>query len=251
MREARLFLPECSAARIMQTRRDWRLRFDPNAYVEQVGGTLPRLLKRPDVRADWDGAVADAAELLAPAAAWDLFDVREFRHERVILADGTKIGGGPVASVVAGAAQLAASVCTAGPAISRRITEYQHAGKRLRAMFLDDLGSWAVDQVRQQLCRTIEADAAARGWRSSASLSPGESTWPVTEQAVIFALLRPGTDAIGVTLTESMVMTPIKSLSLIVGIGPGPLGVEDASNCDFCTIRDRCNHRRLRTAGTG
>ena len=34
-----------------------------------------------------------------------------------------------------------------------------------------------------------------------------------------------------------MVMSPIKSLSLIVGIGPGPLGVEGASNCDFCTIR--------------
>jgi hypothetical protein len=63
---------------------------------------------------------------------------------------------------------------------------------------------------------------------------------------VIFSLLRSGTDAIGVKLTESLVMTPIKSLSLIVGTGPGPLGVEGASNCDFCTIRERCNHRRLR-----
>ena len=43
-----------------------------------------------------------------------------------------------------------------------------------------------------------------------------------------------------------MVMSPIKSLSLIVGIGPGPLGVEGGSNCDFCTIRERCAHRRLR-----
>ena len=111
-------------------------------------------------------------------------------------------------------------------------------------MFLDDLGSWAVDQVRQQVCRTIEADATARGWRASASLSPGESEWSVAEQSVIFTLL--DTRPIGVVLSESMVMSPIKSLSLIVGIGPGPLGVEGGSNCDFCTIRERCAHRRLR-----
>jgi hypothetical protein len=61
---------------------------------------------------------------------------------------------------------------------------------------------------------------------------------------VIFSLLDTG--PIGVALSESMVMSPIKSLSLIVGIGPGPLGVEGASNCDFCTIRERCAHRRLR-----
>ena len=149
-----------------------------------------------------------------------------------------------MASVVAGASELAIGVCTAGSAISQRISEHQRNGKRLRAMFLDDLGSWGVDQVRQQVCRTIEDQAVARGWRASASLSPGESEWSVAEQAVIFSLL--DASPIGVVLSESMVMSPIKSLSLIVGIGPGPLGVEGASNCDFCTIRERCAHRRLR-----
>ena len=64
-----------------------------------------------------------------------------------LLADGTKIGGGPVASVVAGASELVVGVCTAGSQISGRITEHQQDGQRLRAMFLDDLGSWAVDQA--------------------------------------------------------------------------------------------------------
>jgi hypothetical protein len=110
-----------------------------------------------------------------------------------------------------------------------------------------------VDQVRQQLCRGIEAAAKGGGrgpgWRASASLSPGESEWSVSEQSVIFGLL--DTQPIGVVLTESLVMSPIKSLSLILGLGPGPLGVEGASNCDFCTIRERCNHRGLRIMQTG
>jgi hypothetical protein len=66
----------------------------------------------------------------------------------------------------------------------------------------------------------------------------------VDEQAVIFKLLDAG--RIGVSLTPSLVMRPIKSLSLIVGLGSGPLGVEGGSNCDFCTIRERCAYRHRR-----
>lgn len=232
----------------MHIQRDWHIEFSEEQYAAQAGGNLARLMTRPSVRADWEAALEDARELIEPAAVWDSFPIREFRHERLVLANGTKIGGGPVATVVAGATDLVVGVCTVGSAISQRISEQLYGEQRLRAMFLDDLGSWAVDQVRQQLCRQIEDDAASRRLHASASLSPGESEWSVAEQAVIFSLL----DArkIGVTLNESMVMSPVKSLSLIVGTGPNALGVEGASNCDFCTIRERCNYRRLRLASS-
>jgi hypothetical protein len=226
--------------------RDWHIEFDEEQYIAQAGSNLARLLARPNIRADWEAALADAYALIEPAAVWDTFPIREFRHERLTLANGTRIGGGPVASVVAGATDLVVGLCTVGGAISQRISEQLRSDQRLRALFLDDLGSWAVDQVRQQLCRRIEDDAASCELRASASLSPGESEWSVAEQAVIFSLL--ATREIGVSLNESMVMFPVKSLSLIVGIGPGPLGVEGASNCDFCTIRERCGYRRLRLA---
>jgi hypothetical protein len=231
---------------MMHIQRDWHIEFNEEQYVAQAGGSLSRLLARPSVRADWQAALADAYELIKPAAAWDTFPIREFRHERLVLANGTRIGGGPVATVVAGATDLVLGVCTVGDAISQRISEQLRSEQRLRALFLDDLGSWAVDQVRQQLCRMIEGDATSRDLHASASLSPGESEWSVAEQAVIFSLV----DAreIGVTLNESMVMSPVKSLSMMIGVGPGPLGVEGASNCDFCTIRERCSYRQRRLA---
>lgn len=229
---------------VIQIKRDWEIHFDAGQYAAQAGGSLARLLARPGMQADWEAALADARALVRPAAIWDSFPIREFRHERLVMANGVAIGGGPVGAVVAGAHELVIGVCTVGDEISARISAYQCNGQRLRSLFLDDLGSWAVDQVRQQLCRTVEADAAARGWRASPALSPGESEWSVADQAVIFRLL--DTRPIGVTLSESLVMSPIKSLSLIIGVGPGPLGVEGGSNCDFCTIRERCAHRRLR-----
>jgi len=236
----------------MQIKRDWDIRFDIEEYLAQAGGNLPKLLARPDVRADWEAALADAHTLIRPAAIWDSFAIREFRHDRLVLANGVKIGGGPVTTVMAGARELIVGICTVGGQISDRLGELQENGQHLRAMFLDHLGSWAVDQVRQQLCHTIGVQAATRGgnsspdgWRASASLSPGESEWTIGDQAVIFSLV--DASPIGVTLTESLVMSPLKSLSLIVGIGPGPLGVEGASHCDFCTMRDRCTYHRPAT----
>jgi len=230
----------------MMQRTDWRIEFDGEKYAAQAGGNLPRLLAQPRVKADWEAAVAEATDLVRPAAAWEAFPIAEFRHEQLTLANGAKMGNGPLTTVVAGATHLVIGVCTIGRALSDRISDNQRAGQRLRAMFLDDLGSWAVDQVRQQLCRLVEAEANAQGLRASASLSPGESEWSVRDQAVIFSVL--DTHGIGVALTETMVMSPLKSLSLVVGTGPGPLGVEGASNCDFCTIRERCQHRKLRAA---
>ncbi len=64
---------------------------------------------------------------------------------------------------------------------------------------------------------------------------------------MIFSLL--DASQIKVSLSPSMVMSPVKSLSLILGIGSQPVGVEGASNCDFCTIKDRCAYQRLRPHG--
>jgi hypothetical protein len=227
-------------------KRDWTIRLDPEVYVNLQGPSFAALLQNPRRKRAWEAALEEAPALIEPAAAWDAFPIKRVLHERLELADGTRVGGGPVTSVVGGAENLLVSVVTIGPKITERISQLREARQKFDAMLLDDLGSWAVDQVRQQMCRMIEADAKARGLRSSASLSPGESEWSVKEQDILFRLL--DTSPIGVTLSPSMVMQPLKSLSLIVGTGRNPMGVEDASNCDFCSIKDRCAHRTRRAA---
>ncbi|HUI69214.1 MAG TPA: hypothetical protein VL354_01755, partial [Spirochaetia bacterium] len=52
---------------------------------------------------------------------------------------------------------------------------------------------------------------------------------------------------IGVSLSASLVMSPLKSLSLIMGWGSRPLGRESGTGCDYCTMRDRCAYRCRRT----
>lgn len=228
----------------MEIKRDWVIALNEEQILKGQRQSFGRLLKNPKHLATFREEMAEAQRLIEPAACWHAFPVREIRHEKVVLANDTKIGGGPVAAVVAGAEQLIVGVCTVGARISERAEAHVRKKDLFRGMVLSDLASYAVDAVRQQLCRIWEDEAVSRGHRASAPLSPGESAWSVRDQATIFSLV--DASQIGVTLTSSLVMVPIKSLSLIMGTGARPMGVEGASNCDFCTIAARCDYRRMR-----
>jgi hypothetical protein len=230
----------------MQIKRDWTIHLDEESYVAMQGASFGKILANPERLDTFRQAIVDVEQAAEPVACWDYFPVEKVLHEKLVLAGGARVGGGPVVQVIGGATELIVAVCTVGPAVDRLIDTAQKARQMFRTMILHELGAWAVDQIRQEWCRLLEKDIYAKGLRASAPLSPGESAWPVQEQAVLFSLLDAG--QIGVTLSDSMIMTPIKSLSLIMGTGPHPMGVEGASNCDFCSIKEWCNYRHKRVA---
>lgn len=220
---------------------DWQIEFDESEILRVSGEALSRVLARPGGRDHWQGALAKARDLTRPAAVWDVFPVKQILHERVVLAGGSCLRGGPIASVVAGASHLIMAVSTVGEAICRRIKNHQQTRRLLAGILLDALGTWAVDILRQQVCRRLQQEAEAAGLRVSTSLSPGESEWPLRDQAVIFSML--DASRIGVSLSPSCVMSPLKSVSLVMGRGIEPLGHEGGSHCDYCGMRDRCTYR--------
>ena len=211
---------------------------------ELCSSSFGRLLKNPGKLDTFRAALKEIEQSVEPVACWDRFPIHKFLHDKLLLANGVRIGGGPVVPVVGGAEELIVAVCTVGSAVDRLIEEAQRARQLFRALVLNDMAAWAVDMVRQKLCLWLEGEAKEQGCHISAPLSPGESVWSVEDQAVIFSLL--DASQINVSLSPSMVMSPIKSLSLILGTGSQPVGVEGASNCDFCTIKERCAYHRLR-----
>jgi len=219
---------------------DFQLAFDEDAFLKLHGPGL----ERPVLRSRLARLLDEAGALAAPAACYRAYAVERVLHERLELAGGTRIGSGPVASVVAGAEELYVALCTIGPALDGRIREYQARGQHFEMLMLDEIGSWAVDQVRQQLYESIQAQVAGHGWRTSSPLSPGESTWPMREQRIIFKLL--DATQVGIELGPSDMMSPIKSLSLIFGAGSREMGSEGLTNCDFCSIQERCRYAATR-----
>ncbi len=228
----------------MEIKRDWPITFDVAQYIALHGESFAKLLQNPARRAAFDTALAEIKQAIEPAACWDRFPIQKILHDHLLLVNGKRIGGGPVVAVIGGAEELIVAICTIGLATDRLIEATQKQKDLFKSMLLHDLAAWAVDMVRQQLCLWFETEAQEQKLRVSSPLSPGESAWSVKEQKVIFSLL--DAQQIGVSLSPSMVMTPLKSLSMVMGIGSQPMGVEGASNCDFCSIKERCAYRRLR-----
>jgi len=72
-----------------------------------------------------------------------------------------------------------------------------------------------------------------------AAMNPGSlDDWPITEQIPLFGLLGNVSEAIGVTLTDSLLMVPIKSVSGVYF--PTESGYSD---CQLCP-REKCPNRR-------
>ncbi|MFQ5521660.1 MAG: vitamin B12 dependent-methionine synthase activation domain-containing protein, partial [Candidatus Methylomirabilia bacterium] len=106
---------------------------------------------------------------------------------------------------------------------------------------LDSVGSAAVEclaeYVNDRLCQL----AIAEEQKVTNRVSPGYAGWDVVEQALLFRLC-PG-DPVGVSLSEFGVMSPAKSISFLVGIGPEARVDHYFTQCRRCWARD-CAFRR-------
>ncbi len=202
---------------------------------------------RPSLRHIAEALLPEAQALIAPAAVFDLLPVQEVRHDRITLQGGHHLRGRDAARLLAPAREVAVGIVTIGPALEERASHYFAADKPAHGYLLDCLGTAAVTNLVQQVCMHLESLATARGWPLGFPLSPGDAGWPLTDQRVLFELLP--AQAIGVRLTESCIMIPKKSVSFVVGLGPGILTAAEGSQCDYCSLRDTCRYRHRPESG--
>ncbi len=193
---------------------------------------------RPPLISAARSALGEVDELLAPAACYRILPIAAFEDQKVRLAGGAILDGPLVTRALTGARKVALALCTLGPALERRVSDYFTA-EPVRAMALDGAGIAALAQISQSVREEIGAQASSRGWRTGMSISPGQEGWPLLQQRTIFRLLAAA--SIGVRLTESCLMVPRKSVSFAIGMGESLC--TDVTSCDHCSKRERCGWR--------
>jgi hypothetical protein len=228
---------------------DFQLEYDPSVIFDFVGKSVEKKLKDPSNTDVMQRMEKRFFDLITATVIWNRIKIEEYQHEKVVLAGGHKIGNGPFIEVVSGARELVVAVCTVGRELESTAKELMKSGAILEGIILDGLASWAVDSLRCNFYRwASEVFAETEGFRSSTYLCPGESIWSIDDQRVIFQILSDDIPDETVTLTDSNVMVPFKSLSMCFGIGPDVMGSEGQSNCDLCTMRDTCRFKKLRAS---
>ena len=151
---------------------------------------------------------------------------------------------GPVEETVIGqiypkGEAFALYVATLGTPLAERIRELFANNDLGRGWMLDAVASSGADRLSDLLAARFESELNGRGHPMSRVLpySPGYCGWTVSGQRKLFARLRPA--EVGVTLNDSCLMTPIKSVSGVLVAGPGEIHRfrPDFAFCDDCRTR--------------
>ena len=109
----------------------------------------------------------------------------------------------------------------------------------MKTFIVDTIGSEIAEKAADSLEIELQKIVQQNDWKITNRYSPGYCDWQVSEQQKLFSLLPE--HFCGISLTESSLMIPIKSVSGIIGLGPDVKREE--YQCSICDMKD-CFRRR-------
>jgi hypothetical protein len=186
-------------------------------------------------------ASLESHHLLEPAAAYECYSVTGMSVSQISLEGNKAVHGPALPATFPEAKELAVIIGTIGPKLEKQASDYTKNGQALRGMMLDGIGSAAVDKLIPEILKLIAAEAAQRGYEISSPISPGMPGLAMTEQWNLLELAK--ADEIGVSLTQSGILVPRKSVSMVVGIGPRMTRWTQAEVCARCSLRETCPYK--------
>lgn len=200
---------------------------EPSRLSERVGRLLNEALRLHE-------------SLAKPVGVFEEISAREF--DLVYKGQGFNPPLSPLPQIYPRAEGLALFAATLGPAVSGQVHDFFEEHDLALGYLLDAVASEAADRLSERLSQRFLARLRARGAaleRTRAlAYSPGYCGWHVSGQGKLFERLRP--EEVGITLNESFLMTPLKSVSGVLLAGPGDIHRfrPDFPFCEACRTHE-------------
>lgn len=143
---------------------------------------------------------------------------------------------------LSGCDKLILFAATVGIELDRLISRYG-AVSASKAFLFQAIGAERIESLCDVFNREIAEQNAAKGFAVRPRFSPGYGDFPLEMQKEIFSVLD-CPRKIGLSLNESLLMSPSKSVTAIVGIASKKCAAEEASGCRNCAKQD-CAYRSI------
>lgn len=193
------------------------------------------------------GAMRREAERIADelsAAIQPRYFYRVFGLERLpdrvrFLDAGIALTGSTALTTLADCDRAAVLICTLGARFDAKLLALQ-ARDMAKAVIYDALGSAFVEAG----CDEAEREIAARfpDLYLTDRFSPGYGDLPLDIQPALCHALDAGR-RLGVTVTQSLLMNPVKSVTAVIGLSATPQPAR-IRGCAFCNLRENCQFRK-------
>lgn len=192
----------------------------------------------PEVSLLLETVLAETEPLLTGRVCWQEFPLS--KTNGLLDLGFARTGSGSLMQNLSGCEGIILFAATLGLPLDRLIARYGRLSPA-RALLLQAIGAERIEALCDVFCESIRQNAAAKGLYTVPRFSPGYGDLPLEFQIQIFQALD-CPKQIGLTLTDSLLMSPSKSVTAIIGLSRHPTG-SCSHGCSSCEKKD-CIYRR-------
>lgn len=194
-------------------------------------------VETPEIAALLDAALREVTPLLTGKVCWTEYPID---HQEEIWDLGfTKTQSTALQRNLSGCQRVVVFAATLGLGFDRLLTRYGRLSPA-KALMLQAIGAERIEGLCDVFCDKIRIQAQADGLSPATRFSPGYGDFPLSVQTDIFRVLD-CPRKIGLTLNESLLMSPSKSVTAMIGLGHPKC--HNAAGCAQCGKTD-CIYRR-------
>lgn len=181
--------------------------------------------------------INEIKDIMTPRFTYKVFDIEIFGESVSLIGTNVVIKSKDIATLLKNSKKCIILCATIGTNVDKKISLYQ-ATDMEKAMYMDAAASSAIESVCETAVQQIKTQEIVKNL--TIRYSPGYGDFDIGYQKEILNL----TDAykkIGLTSTSSMMLTPLKSVTAIIGITDKPYMT--TYSCGNCNLKDVCNYK--------
>ena len=189
-------------------------------------------------------ALSKAKQLWNPKALYQWLDIGRITGTRAeVIIPGTgeslSLDLGISIKFLKYSRKVLASVYTAGEKLEAETAKASSNGDLLLAYIYDLIGLIVLDKVSKTIKNLCEKKARSLGWGTGPFLSPGSvHGWDIAEQKKICSIFPLG--KINVKLLDTSVLSPFKTISCLIALGPEYETSKVGTTCLVCSKKNEC-----------
>ncbi len=184
----------------------------------------------------------DNEGLLDPQIALGVFPLQSLGADRLCLEEAGVLEVNSFALPEEGFSYAASAVGTIGGGCEERASAQLGCGKRLEALIWDSIGNAAVELLVQEIRELVRNIAAGARMSAGPVLIPGMPGFGLDQQARLCEMAE--AERIGVQVSSTGMLHPVKSASLLIPLGEDLQDCEDLHLCESCHMAEFCLFKR-------
>ena len=186
-----------------------------------------------------EDCIREMEETMTPRCIYKTFPI-EWDGEACEFA-GIRVEPGNLTRNLKGCKEIVMLAVTIGPGADR-LVKRSEIRDMLKAYTYQAVGAAAVEAWCDEVNERIKQEAADKGLYTRPRFSPGYGDFPLEVQKDFERILEMP-KSIGVSLSESLLMTPTKSITAVIGLSDKATDCHRAG-CEECNMHETCEYSR-------